>query len=166
MQNLKRSSIAPLVIILSSIISVFLISRLITFSVLEWKILPKSLFAVLGEFRLHHFVYGNILITVTSFLAIGLGIRKHKNWFALFYGIGLGLVLDEFLLWIGDVEQLTSNVLWIPYSTTAIAVVGLIISTLIMVRLYNLNRKTDAKSVKMKIGGKYKHKKEYENLEA
>lgn len=139
MQSLKRSNIAPLLIILISIISVFVISRLITFSVLEWKILPKSLFALLGEFRLHHFVYGNVLITITSFMAIGLGIRKHKNWFALFYGIGLGLVFDEFLLWIGDVEQLTSNVLWIPYSGTVIAIVSLIIASIIMVRLYKIN---------------------------
>lgn len=149
MQNLKRSSIAPLVIILSSIISVFLISRLITFSVLEWKILPKSLFAVLGEFRLHHFVYGNILITVTSFLAIGLGIRRHKNWFALFYGIGLGLVLDEFLLWMGDVKQLTSNVLWIPYSGAIIAAVALLISTIIMFRLYSIKIMINKHSFKL-----------------
>ncbi len=138
MQSLKRSNIAPLVIILVSIISVFVTSRLITFSIIEWKILPNFLFAAFGDFRLHHFVYGNVLITITSFLAIGLGIRKHKNWFALFYGIGLGLVLDEFLLWIGDVEQLTSNVLWIPYSGVIIATVALLISTIIMFRLYQI----------------------------
>ncbi|MFZ3301630.1 MAG: hypothetical protein WA152_02885 [Microgenomates group bacterium] len=138
MQSLKRSNIAPLVIILASIVSVFLISRLITFSIMEWKILPPFLFAAFGEFRLHHFVYGNVLITITSFLAIGLGIRRHKNWFALFYGIGLGLVLDEFLLWMGDVEQLTSNVLWIPYSGIIVAVVALVISTIIMFRLYSI----------------------------
>lgn len=139
MRNLKRSSIAPLVIILISIISVFIISRLITFSIMEWKILPPFLLFALGEFRLHHFVYGNILITITSFLAIGLGIRQHKNWFAFFYGIGLGLVLDEFLLWMGDVKQLTSNVLWIPYSGVIIASVALLISTIIMIRLYKLH---------------------------
>jgi hypothetical protein len=136
MQSLKRSNIAPLVIILTSIVLVFIISRLIVFSIMEWKILPPFLFAAFGEFRLHHFVYGNVLITITSFMAIGLGIRNHKNWFALFYGIGLGLVLDEFLLWIGDVEQLTSNVLWIPYSGIIVAVVALVISTIIMFRLY------------------------------
>lgn len=138
MQSLKRSNIAPLVIILASIISVFVISRFITFSIMEWKILPPFLFAALGEFRLHHFVYGNILITITSFLAIGLGIRRHKNWFALFYGIGLGLVLDEFLLWMGDVKQLTSNVLWIPYSGAVIAGVTLLIATIIMIRVYQI----------------------------
>ncbi len=138
MQSLKRSNIAPLVIILVSIISTFLISRSLTYMILVQKSLPSYLFLDFGFFRLHHFVYGNILITITSFLAIGLGIRKHKNWFALFYGVGLGLVLDEFLLWVGDVEQLTSNVLWIPYSGTIIAFVAIIISSIIMIRLYNL----------------------------
>lgn len=138
MKYLKRSNIAPLVIILASVISVFLISRTLTFLILIERTLPQYLFINLGFFRLHHFVYGNILITITSFFAIGLGINKHKNWFALFYGIGLGLVLDEFLLWIGDVEQLTSNVMWIPYSFTVVAVVSLVIASVIMIRLYNI----------------------------
>ncbi len=138
MQSLKKSSIAPLVIILASIVIVFVISRALTYLVLIEKSLPAYLFINLGYFRLHHFVYGNILITITSFLAIGLGIRNHKNLFALFYGIGLGLVLDEFLLWVGDVNQLTSNVMWIPYSGMAVAAVSLFIATIIMFRLYNL----------------------------
>ncbi|KKP47513.1 MAG: hypothetical protein UR39_C0004G0017 [Candidatus Woesebacteria bacterium GW2011_GWA1_33_30] len=135
MKKLEKASIAPLVIILLSIIVVFLISRIGSFLVLT-GILPWYLFANINGFRLHHFVYGNILITITSFFAIGLGIRKHKNWFALFYGIGLGLVLDEFVLWMGDISQLTSYVLFIPYSLTAITVASLIIATIIMVRLY------------------------------
>lgn len=107
--------------------------------ILVQKSLPYYLFLDFGFFRLHHFVYGNILITITSFLAIGLGIRKHKNWFALFYGIGLGLVLDEFLLWMGDVKQLTNIVLFIPHSFTIIAIVSLFIASIIMIRLYKLH---------------------------
>ena len=139
MQSLKKSNIAPLVIILVSILSIFVISRSLTYMILIQKSLPSYLFLDFGFFRLHHFVYGNILITITSFLAIGLGIRKHKNWFALFYGIGLGLVLDEFLLWMGDSNQLTSIVLFIPHSATVIAVVSLIIASIIMIRLYKLH---------------------------
>lgn len=138
MQSLKKSNIAPLVIILLSIISVFLISRTLTYMILVQKSLPSYLFLDFGFFRLHHFVYGNILITITSFLAIGLGIRKHKNWFALFYGIGLGLVLDEFLLWMGDTKQLTSIVLFIPHSATIIAIVSIFIASIIVIRLYEL----------------------------
>ena len=134
------SNITPLILILVSILSVFVISRFITYSILMQESLPGYLFMKIGDFRLHHFVYGNILITITSFLAIGLGIRKHKNLFALCYGIGLGLVLDEFLLWMGSVEQLTSNVMWIPHSITVIAVVSLIIASIIMVELYELHK--------------------------
>ena len=133
MRNLKRTSIAPLVIILLSIVSIFVISRTLTYMILVQKSLPSYLFLDFGFFRLHHFVYGNVLITITSFLAIGLGIRNHKNWFALFYGIGLGLVLDEFLLWMGDTNQLTSIVLFIPHSATIIAIVSLLIASIIMI---------------------------------
>ncbi len=139
MKSLKRANVTPLVIILLSILSVFVISRSLTYLILVQKSLPSYLFLDFGFFRLHHFVYGNILITITSFFAIGLGIKKHKNWFALFYGIGLGLVLDEFLLWMGDTNQLTSIVLFIPHSATVIAVVSLLIASIIMVRLYKLN---------------------------
>lgn len=134
-KKLQRS-VYPLELILASILGVTIISRFATYLILVKELLPHWLFASIGNFRLHHFVYGNILILVTSFLAIGLGIRRHKNWFAVFYGIGLGLVLDEFLLWMGNVEQLTSNVLFIPYSITAVSIASLLIATIIMYRLY------------------------------
>jgi len=137
MRKLEKSSIAPLVIILLSIIVVFLISRIGSFLVLS-GILPWYLFANINGFRLHHYVYGNVIITITSFIAIGLGIRKHKNWFALFYGIGLGLVLDEFLLWIGDIERMNAYELFIPHSLTVITIVSLIIASIIMIRLYKI----------------------------
>jgi hypothetical protein len=135
-------NIIPLVLILISIIVVFTISRIVAYSILVWHILPTSFLININGYRLHHFVYGNIIITVTSFLAIGLGIRKHKNLFAIFYGIGLGLVLDEFLLWMGNVYLLTdkNHIIWIPHSGTVVAVVSLIIATIIMVKLYELHK--------------------------
>lgn len=134
------NNISSLVIILVSILAMFLFSRTLAYLVLVEETLPKFLFLDLNGFRLHHFVYGNILITITSFLAIGLGIQKHKKLFALFYGIGLGMVLDEFLLWIGDINQLQNDVLWIPYSVTAIAVVTFLIASIIMFRLFKLHK--------------------------
>ncbi len=134
-----RFHIVPLIIILVSIITVVVISRTITYLVLVNKSLPSWLFAQIGGFRLHHFVYGNILILITSFFSIGLGIRKHKNLFAVFYGIGLGLVFDEFLLWVGDVNQLTSNVLFVPSSFTVVSIACIIIASVIAFRLYSRN---------------------------
>ena len=131
-----QPDIAPLIIILTGIIGVTIVSRIATYLVLVKKVFPLWVFLQFGDYRLHHFVYGNILILITSFFAIGLGIKKHKYWFATFYGIGLGLILDEFFLWVGDVAQLTANVLWIPYSTTVVALAVLIITSIIMIRLY------------------------------
>lgn len=133
-----KKNLTPLAIILNAVVFTFLISRLTAFLIIG-KYLPSYLFASVNGFRLHHFVYGNIIIAITSFIAIGFGVKKHRNLFALFYGIGLGMVLDEFLLWVGDVDQLTSNVLWIPYSTTVVAIVALTIASIIMWRLYSKN---------------------------
>ena len=131
-----QTDIVPLLIILAGIIGVTIVSRIAAYLILVKNALPIWLFLQIGDYRLHHFVYGNILILITSFFAIGLGIKKHKYLFATFYGIGLGLILDEFLLWVGDVSQLTANVLWIPYSTTVVALAVLIITSIIMIRLY------------------------------
>ena len=133
-------NIAPLILILVGIMGVTIVSRIITYLILIKKSLPFWLFARIGDFRLHHFVYGNILILITSFFAIGLGIKRHKYWFAAFYGIGLGLVLDEFLLWVGDTKQLTSIALFIPFSLTAVSIALVLVTSIIMYRLYK-NRK-------------------------
>ena len=135
MKKLPKNIQVP-AIILVSIVGVFLVSRSLTYLILVEQILPRFLFLNLNGFRLHHFVYGNILIVITSFIAIVFGLRSHKNWFALFYGIGLGLVLDEFLLWMGDVNQLQSSVMWIPYSSSVVAIAGLIIASIIYFRLH------------------------------
>lgn len=140
MKKLPDSTIDSLVIILLSILGVFAFYRITNYLLLVEEVIPRFFYVSLNGFRLHHFVYGNVLIILTSFAAIGLGIQKYKRLFALFYGIGLGMVLDEFLLWIGDVNQLQSEVLWIPHSLTAVAVVSFLIATIIMFRLYKLHR--------------------------
>jgi hypothetical protein len=140
MKKLPDSTVDSLIIILFSILGVFIFFRLTNYLLLVEQVIPRFFYADINGFRLHHFVYGNILITITSFAAIGLGIQKHKRLFALFYGIGLGMVLDEFLLWIGDIEQLQSEVWWIPHSLTAVATVTFVIASIIMIRLYKLHK--------------------------
>lgn len=122
-----KKMINPLSIVLVSIWAVYGIARLIAYLVIESSTLPESLFVSVGDFRLHHFVYGNAIIFVLSFLIIILGVKINKNLAALIYGAGLGLVLDEFLLWIGDTVQLNSKVVIIPYSFTVLTVVSIII---------------------------------------
>jgi hypothetical protein len=132
----NQQDIIPLEYILGGILGATIVSRLITYLILIKGDLPYWLFLRIGNSRLHHFVYGNILILVTSFFAIGLGTKKHKYLFAALYGIGLGLVLDEFLLWLGNINQLSNNVLFIPYSMTVVSIASLLVASIIMYRLY------------------------------
>lgn len=123
-----------LLIILASILVMFAINRSVAYLALEKHLLPLSVFLNIKGFRLHHFVYGNILILVTSFLAIGLNTKVNRSWLALFYGLGLGLVLDEFPLWMGDIHQLNSYVVFIPYAPTAILAISVVIILLLVKR--------------------------------
>lgn len=60
--------------------------------------------------RPHHFVYGNFLIVSASFAVIGLHADPTHIAVLLAYGVGLGLVLDEFPHWIGNTKELQRNV--------------------------------------------------------
>lgn len=93
------------------VLVVVIISRLIAFMVIRWKVLPINTLS--NGHRVHHFVWGNFLILLTSFLVIGLGINVNI-FIIILYGIGLGLVLDEFPHWIGNVKELTRNIEIIP----------------------------------------------------
>lgn len=130
----RKSPNHPLWIILISVIGVFVAARFVAYLMVEKQILPHWLSPNLGTFRLHHFVYGNLIILITSFLSIGLGAKINRNWLACFYGIGLGLVLDEFPLWMGYVPQLNSNVVFIPFAPIVVFAVSGIILTLLFTR--------------------------------
>jgi hypothetical protein len=130
-----KQDVYPLELILGSMVGATILSRLIIYLILIKRYIPQSFLFQIKEFRLHHFVYGNLLILITSFMVIGLGNRRHKKLFAILYGIGIGLVLDEFLLLMGDVRQLNNNVLFIPYSIMAVSVVSLVIASIIIYRL-------------------------------
>lgn len=129
---LRHSAAQPPGIILVSILAVFVISRLIAYLVIAQGSLPHSLFVRVHGFRLHHFVYGNLLILITSFLAIAVNARVNRNWLALFYGIGLGLVLDEFPLWMGDISQLNGYVVIIPYAPWAVLAMSIVLVGVIL----------------------------------
>lgn len=100
--------------------------------VLKWKILPLSTLS--NGKRPHHFVYGNFLIILTSFLVIGLGIDPENTFVIVAYGIGIGLILDEFPHWMGSVKELTRNVPLIPGAIPAIIASELTLLLLIILK--------------------------------
>lgn len=98
----------PLLILFCSILVTFLVSRCIAYAVLVWHVLPERILS--NGRRPHHFVYGNFLIVAASFAVFGLQASPSSSILLVMYGIGLGLVLDEFPHWLGNTKELQRNV--------------------------------------------------------
>lgn len=123
-------------IIATLVALVFIVSRLIAFATLKWHILPENTLS--NGRRPHHFVYGNILIVLASFLVVGLGVNATNVWIAVTYGLGLGLVLDEFPHWLGDVKELTRNTPVVPGALPAVIIVEVVLLVVILLKTLSI----------------------------
>jgi hypothetical protein len=121
-----------LLIIFFCILITFLVSRFIAFASLKWKILPVSILS--NGKRYHHFVWGNFFIVVTAFCVFGLGFNPNNVYLIIFFGLGLGMVLDEFPHWVGDIKELTRNVSFLPKSVLAVVFIELLILLLFILK--------------------------------
>ncbi len=79
--------------------------------------------------HIHHFNYGLVLVTVASLLAFFPNFRHHLRILAFFFGLGAGLVFDEFgLIWNLD-PNYYQGISWI-----AVGVVALLLAQLAFLR--------------------------------
>lgn len=53
-----------------------------------------------GDTHIHHLVWGILLLIVSGYLALGFDNHPLRGVFAVMYGSGLALTLDEFALWL------------------------------------------------------------------
>lgn len=86
----------------------------------------------------HHFVWGNVLIVVISIMVVGLGMDPSQPLIAMLLGVGLGLALDEFPLWVGNVKELTRNIAIIPGALPAVAIFEAILVVLIVMQVLHI----------------------------
>lgn len=101
----KRKSIA----ILISFLAAIFVSRL-TVILIENNIgRPFLGYNVIGDFHVHHFTYGIIILAVNGFVALFVPNRLSKSWLYILYGIGLGLIFDEFGIWLKLDSQYNSE---------------------------------------------------------
>lgn len=62
---------------------------------------PEFYYFDLGLGRhVHHFTYGFFILFVSGYLALLFDGPRAKFWIALLHGLGLGLSLDEFGMWL------------------------------------------------------------------
>lgn len=107
---------------------VVLLARIIGYFIIMTDELPRSLLVNIRGYRLHHFVYGNFIIMILSFLNIVLDKKIPPKTNAIIYGIGLGLIIDEFALWSGAITYLSANSLQVfnEINMAAVATVAII----------------------------------------
>lgn len=61
---------------------------------------PNFSLHILKDIHVHHFAYGIILLVASGYLALINSGPLVKYFIALLYGLGLGLVFDEFGIWL------------------------------------------------------------------
>jgi hypothetical protein len=54
----------------------------------------------IGGLRIHHLVWGILLLLLTGYIAIGFDRSAWRNRLAALYGVGAALTLDAFALWL------------------------------------------------------------------
>jgi hypothetical protein len=126
----------PITVTLLTFLIVVFLARAISYLVIEQQALPHALFVTIEGYRLHHFVYGNFIILVIGFLKIVLGLKIPPRFAALVYGVGLGLVIDEFALWSGAIRYLGPGSLQVfnAVNVSAVMVVTVILLAIMYAR--------------------------------
>src|SRR5438128_2123405 len=79
--------------ILVSFIFTFSTSRLLVYTLPEFYLNIRHV-------HIHHFAYGILMLAVIGILALNDLHKKYPRLFGFLYGIGLGLSMDEFGMWI------------------------------------------------------------------
>ena len=87
-------------LILIGFLSSILASRLVVFFI-EHHI-GDFLFKydVVHGYHIHHFSYGILILLASGFISLFIDNRSDKFWLFLIFGVGSGLVIDEFAIWI------------------------------------------------------------------
>jgi len=57
---------------------------------------PRTHLPLIPGMRLHHYVFGILILTMAGYLALLFKGPRATLWIALLYGLGVGLTFDEF----------------------------------------------------------------------
>lgn len=100
------------------ILLAFLVTFLISRNIASFD--PSRVFHYDGH-HIHHYTYGIIILAFAGFVSLTSS-KRARNWVAVVYGIGLGMVFDEFALW-----MIPSSSYWSDGSYDAVTVVLIVL---------------------------------------
>lgn len=82
--------------------------------------------------HVHHFNYGIALIVIVGFITLSSRrlTDKYIHWLSFFYGVGLGIMFDEFALFM----RLDPDGYWTRHNYDAIAIITLVLINIVYFR--------------------------------
>lgn len=92
----KRPAIATLFAFSITI----LISRSVVFAIENHLDVPFLGYNIINDYHIHHFAYGIILLSIVTFSSLFLNGYRFFNFLYILYGVSLGLIYDEFGIWL------------------------------------------------------------------
>ena len=145
----KRRRSTPFLISLSFLISLVSARLWVIFLKADGRVTEDVSYmvgrnVVLGGYHVHHIVYGIILLSISSWLAINYWSKSIARISSILYGTGLGLIVDEVGFIIGGIEPYRGDreVFYI-----AVAVIGILASIVYFPSFYRA-MKRDIKRLK------------------
>lgn len=95
-----RNEVKRVEITLFFYVLTLMLSRLIVFLIELDLNIPFLGYNTLTGFHIHHYTYGIILLCLTSFYALFVKLENMKFNLYILYGVSLGLIFDEFGIWL------------------------------------------------------------------
>jgi heme/copper-type cytochrome/quinol oxidase subunit 4 len=128
---LQRHSIYSVFTLISYLLTL-LFSRLTVFLIELDKSrndfsLPLIGYNIVNGYHIHHFVYGILILVAVAFVAIFIKVAKHTLPLYLFFGLALGLLFDEFGIWLKLDPKYDQAI-----SVTAATTVGFILLVIVL----------------------------------
>ena len=80
--------------ILFTFVLTFITARLFS---LFW---PQIFLEVSDDLHIHHYTYGVFIMAAAGYIGLAVSQARAKFWTAMLLGIGLGLAMDEFGMWL------------------------------------------------------------------
>lgn len=105
--------------VLYSFLATFSISRFIVYY------FPDVTVSVNGV-HIHHFAFGFVILAITGLVALNNWHHRYPRLVAILYGLGLGMAVDEFGMWIRLQDDY-----WVRRSYDAVLIVGAILTTIV-----------------------------------
>ena len=85
--------------VLFAFVLTFIGSRLIGY-LITYEVIPPIYYQPSPGLHVHHFTYGVFILFIAGYLGLSVKQARAKFWIALLLGLGLGLAMDEFGMWL------------------------------------------------------------------